>query len=72
MPPSFPMKTMSELNGTPVITCWSGCRLMPFESIVMSVKFVPSSCERWIARPFERNGIGSPPKISSYCIAPPM
>ena len=45
---------------------------MPFESIVMSVKFVPSSCERWIARPLERNGIGSPPKISSYCIAPPM
>jgi hypothetical protein len=72
MPPSFPMKTTSPLNGTRAIACWSGCRLTPFESIVMTVKFVPSSSERWIARPFERNGIGSPPKISSYCIAPPM
>src|SRR5438034_8014711 len=65
-PPSFAMKTMSGLNGVEAIACWSGCRLTPWVSMVMSVKFTPASTERWIARPFDR------PPISEYCIAPPM
>src|SRR6476620_12194067 len=65
-PPSSPLKRMFGLNGVAAIACWSGCRLTPCVSMVMSVKFTPASSERWTARPFER------PPISEYCIELPM
>src|SRR4029077_12751334 len=66
IPPSLPIKTMFGLNGVAAIACWSGCRLTPVVSIVMSVKFTPASSERWIARPLERL------PISEYFMAPPI
>ncbi len=42
-PPSFAMKTMFGLPGTEAIACWSGCKLTPCVSMVMSVKFTPPS-----------------------------
>src|SRR6266513_2083157 len=62
IPPSLAMKTMSGLNGVDAIACWSGCRLTPCVSMVMSVKLTPASSERWIARPFDRL------PSSLYCI----
>ena len=70
-PPSFAMKTMFGLNGAAAIACWSGCRLTPCVSIVMSVKSTPAFSERWTARPFDRRG-RPPPGSSPYCITPPM
>src|SRR6516225_4736063 len=46
MPPSSALKTMVGLNGVAAIACWSGCRLTPWVSIVMSVKLTPASSER--------------------------
>src|SRR5713101_8849516 len=45
-PPSLPMKTLFGSNGVVAIACWSGCRLTPWVSMVMSVKFTPASAER--------------------------
>src|SRR5206468_12147036 len=65
MPPSSALKTMFGLNGVAAIACWSGCRLTPLVSIVMSVKLTPASSERCTARPFDRLGVGGVPKASS-------
>src|SRR5437588_4444954 len=65
-PPSFAMKTLFGSNGVAAIACWSGCRLTPCVSIVMSVKLTPASSDRWMARPFDR------PPSSLYCIELPM